>query len=346
MTIRKLVAVLFVLALSVGRGYAADSTVSALTAASALSGTELFYCVQSGADKKCTPAQLSTYVQGLVTGDCTISGNAITCTKTNTVAFGTFATANSATPPAIGGTTPAAGSFSSLKDTGITGSTQCIHADTSGAFTGTGSDCGGGGGGGQTIHPGYKAGNYYPPVPYTAATGTAVTANVIRCQSWNALTTSTVDTISVRTTTLATGGNAQIGIYAASATTKWPTGTPLGTTGQFSVDTPTGIKTGSFTAGTGNSGTNVSVTAGSQYYLCSNSDNATAVFIVSGNTNGYNAWLVGSTAVTDVASTIPSINFAYTSQTFGTWPDLTGITAPVTAGLGYAMTYVHITSVP
>lgn len=44
-----------------------------------------------------------------VSGDCTTSGsNAITCTKTNTVAFGTFATANAATPPVIGNTTPAA----------------------------------------------------------------------------------------------------------------------------------------------------------------------------------------------------------------------------------------------
>lgn len=41
---------------------AADSTVSALTAASALGGTELLYCVQGGADRKCTPVQIGTYV--------------------------------------------------------------------------------------------------------------------------------------------------------------------------------------------------------------------------------------------------------------------------------------------
>lgn len=65
--------------------------------------------------------------------------------------LGTFATQNFATPPAIGGTTPAAGTFSSLKDTGITGSTQCLHVDTTGAVTGTGSDCGSGGGGSGVI---------------------------------------------------------------------------------------------------------------------------------------------------------------------------------------------------
>src|ERR1700753_1738013 len=71
---------------------AANSTVSAMTAASALTGTELLYCVQSSADRKCTPAQLSTYIQSLISGDCSISSNVITCTKTNGAAFGTLAT--------------------------------------------------------------------------------------------------------------------------------------------------------------------------------------------------------------------------------------------------------------
>jgi hypothetical protein len=47
------------------------------------------------------------------------------------------------TPPAIGGTTPAAGSFSSLTDTGVTGSTQCLQANTSGVISGTGGACAG-----------------------------------------------------------------------------------------------------------------------------------------------------------------------------------------------------------
>lgn len=82
-----------------------------------------------------------------LTGDCTTAGATVTtCLKTNGTSFGTFATASAATPPAIGGTTPAAGTFSSLKDTGITGSTQCLHVDTTGALSGTGSDCGSGGG--------------------------------------------------------------------------------------------------------------------------------------------------------------------------------------------------------
>src|SRR5689334_17320941 len=45
---------------------AADSTVTALTAASALGGTELVYVVQGGADRKATPAQIDTYVRSLM----------------------------------------------------------------------------------------------------------------------------------------------------------------------------------------------------------------------------------------------------------------------------------------
>lgn len=41
---------------------AADSTVSAMSAASALSGSELLYCVQGGADRKCTASQIGTYL--------------------------------------------------------------------------------------------------------------------------------------------------------------------------------------------------------------------------------------------------------------------------------------------
>lgn len=80
------------------------------------------------------------------TGSSTASG-----ARTN-LGLGTFATQDYATPPAIGGTTPAAGSFTTLGATGnlttnVTGSTQCLHVNSSGVVSGTGSDCGSGGGG-------------------------------------------------------------------------------------------------------------------------------------------------------------------------------------------------------
>ena len=44
----------------------ADQTVASMSAASALTGTELLYCIQSGANAKCTVSQIGTYFQTLI----------------------------------------------------------------------------------------------------------------------------------------------------------------------------------------------------------------------------------------------------------------------------------------
>jgi hypothetical protein len=100
----------------------------------------------------------TSVTSGDLSGDCTTSGAlAITCTKTSGTNFGTLATANAATPPAIGGTTPASGKFTTLTatstlTTNITGGgVQCAQVDNAGALSGTGSACGTGGGGGGTV---------------------------------------------------------------------------------------------------------------------------------------------------------------------------------------------------
>ena len=194
----------------------AQTTITALPAASALGGTEVTPCDQSGTTKKCSVAQINSYIvsqgngTGLValssspslttpaitgsstgvttigsanagasnytatlpaatdtlvelaqtqtltnksiaasevnsgtlsaaqmpalTGDCTTTAGAVatTCTKTSGTAFGTFATQNYATPPAIGGTTPAAGAFTTLATSSPNTNTQAIAANTYG----------------------------------------------------------------------------------------------------------------------------------------------------------------------------------------------------------------------
>ena len=70
---------------------------------------------------------------------------------TSVSGLGTFATQNYATPPAIGGTIPAAGAFSSLTDTGAASSAglNCLQINNVGVISNTGSVCGAGGGGTQ-----------------------------------------------------------------------------------------------------------------------------------------------------------------------------------------------------
>lgn len=94
-------------------------------------------CDQSGATNKCTYSQVASSVSTLL-------------------GLGTFATQSYATPPAIGGTTPNAASFTTLNLSGnltsnITGLTQCVHANSAGILSGTGSDCGSGGGGSVSL---------------------------------------------------------------------------------------------------------------------------------------------------------------------------------------------------
>jgi hypothetical protein len=62
----------------------ADSTVSSMTAAGVLTGTELFYCVQGGADRNCTANQIKTF-----TGSGgTPAGASLTLQYNNASAFG------------------------------------------------------------------------------------------------------------------------------------------------------------------------------------------------------------------------------------------------------------------
>ena len=111
---RYLLIIAGLLSLASPAAQAANSTVTAMTAASALGGTELLYVVQGAADRKGTPAQFATYIYGLASGDCTISGvGAVVCTKTNGVAFTALATTAPGTgvATALGVNVGTAGSF-------------------------------------------------------------------------------------------------------------------------------------------------------------------------------------------------------------------------------------------
>ncbi len=102
--------------------------------------------------------------------------NATGLPNTSVIGLGTFATQNYASPPAIGGTTPAAGSFSSLTDTGVTGFTQCLQASTAGVISGTGAACGGSG-----AAPGGSSGQvqYNNAGAFGGASGATITGGVM-----------------------------------------------------------------------------------------------------------------------------------------------------------------------
>jgi hypothetical protein len=113
------------------------------------------------ASSSCVP---STKTSSFVTGDIiqaqvTTSSGVITNILDIRGAPASYTSGfNPAAPGPIGGSVPNPATFTTLHVTGaftsnITGSVQCIHADTFGVLTGTGSDCGAGGGGGSSVFP-------------------------------------------------------------------------------------------------------------------------------------------------------------------------------------------------
>jgi hypothetical protein len=134
--------------------------VSALPASGGVNGTDITIDDNGTTTQKATYAQVEAYVAsvlGLGTfatqnyatppaiGGTTPAAGAFTTLSASSTVSGTGFSTYLASPPAIGGATAAAGTFSALTDSGITGSTQCLHVNTSGVVSGTGSDCGSGG---------------------------------------------------------------------------------------------------------------------------------------------------------------------------------------------------------
>jgi hypothetical protein len=83
-----------ILALASHVANAADSTVNALTAAGTLGGTELTYCVQGGADRKCTATQIGAFANGVFNVRTQYSGNPNGIASNNTPINNAFTAAN------------------------------------------------------------------------------------------------------------------------------------------------------------------------------------------------------------------------------------------------------------
>lgn len=124
---------------------------TAISAAAA--GTDYLAPAAIGVTVQAYDADLTTYAG--ITPSANIQsllGSADYAAARTNLGLGTFATQNFATPPAIGGTTPAAGAFSTLSASGnlttnVTGSTQCLRVNSSGVVAGAGADCATGGSG-------------------------------------------------------------------------------------------------------------------------------------------------------------------------------------------------------
>lgn len=107
-----------------------------------------------------SPLVLTTATGDIACATCGVTGTGLGQFASTTSAqlatvlsdeTGTGANVFAGSPALTGTVTAAALTLSSTLTTNVTGSTQCLHVNTSGVVSGTGSDCGSGGGGGITV---------------------------------------------------------------------------------------------------------------------------------------------------------------------------------------------------
>ena len=163
---------------------------------------------------------------------------------------------------------------------------------------------------------GYVAGRWY--IPYgvsSAASGTPPGAGTMRLFPWVNKQRATLAAIGLRVTTVSAGGNAQAALYAAAPGTKSPTGTPLVMTPSMSTATAAAV----------NVAVSVQIDPG-LYWYATNCDNGTAAFASLSNGSLATQQILGAASEAGVVGiTSGSLSFQY-SQTFGIWPDMTGVT--------------------
>lgn len=185
-------------------------------------------------------------------------------------------------------------------------------------------------------HPGFVAGRWYcPAVDVAIGAGVALTANRIAFTPFILARSATISDLATRITTVASGGNIQLAIYAADATTKLPSGSALAATGNLST-TSLGAVSADIT------GSDVTLPPG-LYWGAVNADataGATVICAAPGTTIPHLVALIGSTTLGNVVTTAPGSISRYYAQTFGTWPDMTGQTTTEVANASCAQIFI------
>ena len=276
---RYLLATVAATALLIGQARA-DSTVAAMTAAGALAGPELFYCVQTAADHNCTATQLKTFVtsSGVVTsvGFSVPATSIFTATGSPVTGSGTlgFTTAGTsggipyfssaaalsssaaltANLPVIGGgagVAPTVGSVSgnTTKFATVNVTTfatgQCVQVDASLNLTTTGSACGTGGG---------------ITFPQTVA-GTTNSGGIPYFSSATVLSSSAVLTANLPVIGGGAGAAPSVGSVSGNTTKFATVNTTTFTTGQcVQVDASLNLTTTGSACGAGGGGTTIGTT--------------------------------------------------------------------------------------
>lgn len=154
-----------------------------------------------------------------------------------------------------------------------------------------------------------------PAMAGDVATGSAPGADSIRMFKGLVRRPITVNGLAARTLAGVASSNIQFAIYASDATTGWPTGAPL-------FNSASGLSAAASNAGVTDTTISLALAAG-WYWFAFNADanGGTVTFqsIATNASSGQSALYGGGTA-----STAYTVSGVSKSQTYGTWPTLTG----------------------
>lgn len=168
----------------------------------------------------------------------------------------------------------------------------------------------------QSYHPGYVAGRWYQPVMGTdpPTSGINLSSDTIRLVPFYLAQTITISDLGARVITAVASNNFQLAIYAAHATTHYPTGNALAATGNISSAAATSVSADI-------TGANVQLVAG--YYWAAVNSSSSSIGLLYTDT-GEAIFTIGSATLDNIVNSNDTAHLMLTiAQTFGTWPDLT-----------------------
>jgi hypothetical protein len=173
-------------------------------------------------------------------------------------------------------------------------------------------------GGSGTSFGGYAVNNYIVPTTGALAAGQAITANQIALMPFMVERAITPSELVVRVTTAASGSEFQLAIYGS--VNGLHSGNPIFSTVPLSAGT-----TGPIQAAMA-----VTLQPGVVYWGAINS-NGTPTFLSVAANNSYHSSIVGAGTLSEVLSNTGTSFHCriVTGQTYGTWPDLTGVSSVV-----------------
>lgn len=301
----------------------ADSKISALPAASALTGTESIPAIQSLGNVALTPAQIVAYHEGLSS-----LAELIRDTIGATLVAGTNVVLTVDDP---GNTITIAASGGGSGGAGTTTNPLTMNSSGSGAASGTTFD---GSlprtiswntiGASPALHPGYVSGNWYHLISAgTVAGGSSNLAGHIKLLPFSLPQPITINALGVKVITAQVGSNCQAAIYANNAATGRPTGAALVSTGNMSA-AAAGTVSAAVTSTTLQPGT---------YWMAVNVDTTGVVFQTLSLASLIGDFIIGSATLANIASSNSTalLNLDVT-QAFGVWPDLTSATFTESTG--------------